>query len=247
MAASRLPIERQPTDTTCGPTALHAVYRHWGLEVALADVVESVATLPRGGTLGVLLGLDALARGFAVTIHTCNLSVFDPSWFGARPADLPERLAAYAAVNTDPKRAIAIEGYRRFLMAGGRVLMSDLTRDLLRLYLDRHAPLLTGLSATWLYRSARELPDTGDADDLRGEPTGHFVALSAYDPSADRVAVADPWEKNPLDPGQHYHVQTERLLAAILLGVITYDANLVAVEPRQPAAESATRATDSAE
>jgi hypothetical protein len=235
VATARLPIERQPDDTTCGPTALHAVYRHWGLDVALPAVVQSVATLPRGGTLGVLLGLDALARGFAVTIHTCNLSVFDPSWFGARPADLRERLAAYATVNTDPKRAIAIDAYGRFLAAGGRVLMSDLTRDLLRLYLDRHVPLLTGLSATWLYRAARELPDSGDADDLRGEPAGHFVVLSEHDPASDRVAVADPWEKNPLDPSQHYHVQTERLLAAILLGVITYDANLVAVEPRSAA------------
>ena len=234
VSSGRLPIESQPTDTTCGPTALHAVYRHWGLDVALTELVQAVGTLPEGGTLGVMLGLDALARGFAVTIHTCNLSVFDPSWFGARPADLRERLEAYAAVNTEPKRAIAIEAYRRFLLAGGRVLMSDLSRDLLRLYLDRQAPLLTGLSATWLYRSARELPDTGEADDLRGEPTGHFVVLTGYDAVDDRVAVADPWKQNPLDPGQHYHVQTERLLAAILLGVITYDANLVAVEPRPP-------------
>lgn len=228
----RLSIEPQPNDSTCGPTALHAVYRHHGLDVSVAAVVESVGELPHGGTLGVMLGCDALARGFAVTVYTCNLAVFDPTWFGSPAADLTERLQALAAVNDDPRRGLAIAHYLRFIEAGGVLRLSDLTRDLMRGYLANGVPLLTGLSSTWLYQTTREIQETGATDDLRGTSTGHFVVLTGYDPADDAVSVADPWAMNPLDSSHYYRVGAERLRSAILLGVMTYDANLVVVERR---------------
>jgi hypothetical protein len=45
------------------------------------------------------------------------------------------------------------------------------------------------------------------------------------------VHVADPYQDNPLDDGLHYAVGMDRLVGAILLGVITWDANLTIVEP----------------
>lgn len=52
LASATLAIETQPDTTTCGPTCLHAVYRHFGDQIALA-------------------------RGYRATIHTWNLEVFD--------------------------------------------------------------------------------------------------------------------------------------------------------------------------
>ena len=66
-------IRRQPDDTTCGPTCLHAVYRYYGDEASLRKVAARVPTLPDGGTLGVLLATDALTRGYRARILTWKI------------------------------------------------------------------------------------------------------------------------------------------------------------------------------
>ena len=66
---------------TCGPTCLQAVYRYFGDDLPLEQVVAETPSLAEGGTLAVLLGCHALRRGYQATIYTFNLDVFDPSWF----------------------------------------------------------------------------------------------------------------------------------------------------------------------
>ncbi len=61
---------------------------------------------------------------------------------------------------------------------------------------------------------------------------GHFVVLSGYDPVNREVLVADPLENNPGFGTQNYRVKMDRLIAAILLGIVTYDANLLVIEPQ---------------
>jgi hypothetical protein len=46
-------IERQPDYTTCGPTALHAIYRYYDDPIDLHTVIAETRKLPTGGTLGV--------------------------------------------------------------------------------------------------------------------------------------------------------------------------------------------------
>jgi hypothetical protein len=46
--------------------------------------------------------------------------------------------------------------------------------------------------------------------------------------------VADPLQDNPRFGQQYYNVNIERLVASILLGIVTYDANLLILEPREP-------------
>src|SRR3982751_623702 len=77
----------QPDETTCGPTCLHAIYAYWGDEEPLASVIRRARRLDHGGTYAVFLGCDALRRGYSVRIYTCNLTVFDPSWFGPHKVD----------------------------------------------------------------------------------------------------------------------------------------------------------------
>ena len=108
--------------------------------------------------------------------------------------------------------------------------MEDLTPSLIRRHLDRGLPLLTGLSSTALYRSARELPD-GEYDSVRGEPQGHFVLLSGYDRAAREVLVADPLGQSPAQ-GLRYRLSLHRVINAILLGIMTYDGNLLVLEPQ---------------
>ncbi len=88
------------------------------------------------------------------------------------------------------------------------------------------------MSATYLYRAARDIPETNEDDDVRGEPVGHFVVLTGYRKHPREVLIADPLQTNPLVGSRYYAVGAHRLIGAILLGAVTYDANLVVIEPK---------------
>ena len=46
-----LTILPQPTETTCGPTCLHAVYRYYGDKISLPKLVDEIPYLEDGGTI----------------------------------------------------------------------------------------------------------------------------------------------------------------------------------------------------
>lgn len=227
-----LAILPQPTEFTCGPTSLHAVYNYYEDDIALERVIEETKELEGGGTLAVYLGIHALERGYQASLFTFNLEVFDPTWWQSEKFDLAGKLREQLKYKRKEKLRKATEGYLEFLALGGRIRHEEMRPRLLRRYLDRNIPILTGLSATYLYQSERELEDT-TPDDLRGEPSGHFVVLAGYDREDKEVLVADPLESNPMAPGHYYHVGIERLICSILLGVYTYDGNLLIIEPRE--------------
>ena len=227
-----LKILPQPTDATCGPTCLHAVYGYYGDDLELDAVVAQVQMLENGGTLAVLLGRHALERGYDATIYTWNLTVFDPTWF-RQGVDLQERLRAQREVKSDPRLHAATAGYLDFLEHGGRIRHAALTGSLLRRFLRRGTPVLTGLSATYLYQSARERDVDGRAlyDDLYGEPAGHFVVISGYNPVLRCARVSDPYQANPVAGGHYYDVDLPLLVGSIFLGIVTFDANILLLRP----------------
>ncbi len=222
-------IMPQPDDTTCGPTCLHAVYRYFGDDISLDQVIREVPSLYGGGTLATMLGNHALARGYQASIYTYNLIVFDPTWFQPN-VDLRARLLLRRDFASGAKQKLAITNYVKFIELGGRIRYEDLSRGLLRRFLKSGLPILTGLSSTYLYRSMRVTDDEKD-DDIRGEVQGHFVVLSGYDQATHSAVIADPYSQNPMTGTNTYTTDLDRLIGAILLGVITYDANLLIIEP----------------
>jgi hypothetical protein len=226
----------QPDDTTCGPTCLHAVYRYLGYEVPLDELIHKVPRLKTGGTLGVMLGRDALRRGFRVTMYTYNLLVFDPTWFSGEPVDLAEKLAAQARAKRSAKLKLVSRAYIDFLRMGGEIRFENLRGGLIRRHLNEGRPIITGLSSTYLYQAMREYGPEDVEDDIRGQPAGHFVVLCGYDRKAREVLVADPLETNPHSPTRRYSIDINRVLSSILLGVLTYDANLLIID-KAPAGE----------
>ncbi len=249
-ALSEFKILPQPNELTCGPTCLHAVYHFFGDDRPLTDVIEETPHLDDGGTLAVLLGRQALKRGYRVKIYTYNLRIFDPSWFDFRQAvdsrasdpiylpqdrvpvvDLVEKLEQQREIKIGVKLSLAMDAYLAFIRAGGEICMHDLNKPLIRYYLERQIPILTGLSATYLYQAPRERQRDMRPDDIRGTPTGHFVVICGEDRRTKRARVADPYIPNPFARDHYYEVNFDRLICAILLGVLTYDANLMIVQP----------------
>lgn len=235
----QLPVNMlpQPDETTCGPTCLHAIYNYWGRHEALEKVISRTRKLESGsGTFAVFLACDALRHGFDATIYTYNLTVFDPTWFVAG-VDIAERLRQQREAKADDRLRHATEGYLEFLRLGGRLRLTDLSRPLIRGLLRRNLPILTGLSSTYLYRAAREYGPNDEPDDIRGLPAGHFVVIAGYDRKKHTVLVADPYGLHPYGPSHAYWINIDRALGAVLLGIVTHDANLLVIHPPRMAAQ----------
>jgi len=228
----RFEVSPQPDDVSCGPTCLHAVYRYYGDDVPLEQIIEEVVPLDTGGTLAVSLACHALRRGYDATIYTYNLLIFDPSWFAKDAGvDIAARLRAQRQAKSDRKLHAATRLYLEFLERGGKLAYEDLRPALIRRFLKSGVPILTGCSATYLYECPRELEDV--SDDVRGAPVGHFVVVVDYDQRKREVRVADPLHEHPRFQSHYYRVPVERLIGAILLGIVTYDANLLLITPRE--------------
>jgi len=222
----------QPDETSCGPTCLHAIYGYWGDNEPLPAVIHRMRRLDEGGTYAVFLGCDALRKGYRARIYTYNLTVFDPSWFGQPGVDLRERLSRQRLAKSDPKIDNATEGYLDFLNLGGCIRFANLSQHLLRGVLRRSFPLLTGLSSTYLYQSPREFGPRDEPDDIRGLPAGHFVIVAGWNRLKRQVLIVDPYQPHRYGPALRYWLSVDRVIAAILLGIVTHDANLLVVYPR---------------
>ena len=223
----------QPDEITCGPTCLQAIYRYWGGADTLTDLIARTGRLEEGGTFAVLLACDALRRGYDATIYTYNLNVFDPIWFAHHDVDIAERLQRQRDAKPDRRLAHATEGYLEFLSLGGQLRMKDLSRGLVYGLLRRGLPILSGLSSTYLYRAPREFGADDTPDDIRGTPSGHFVVIAGYDFERRKLLVVDPYQPNPFAGAHKYWLGIDRVLGAVLLGIVTHDANLLVIRPRQ--------------
>jgi len=229
-ATQPLVMGRQQDLFTCGPTCLHAVYRRFGDDIELETLGQEVRSLEGGGTLAVLLGCHALERGYRATLYSYNLRIFDPTWFPLDRGEMMARLTASILTMEGKRRRVAAEAYERFLALGGEIRMEDLSEGLIGGYLDAGLPILTGLSSTYLYRASREVGVRDD--DIHGQPQGHFVVLAGQAPESNQVLIADPLGGTEWVTSTFYPVPMERLITAILLGVLTYDANLLILEPK---------------
>ena len=233
-----LNIRTQPDDETCGPTSLHAIYNYYGHKIALKEVIGTIEHSLSGGTLSPLLGKHALMHGFDATIYVNNLELFDPTWFKKSrvPRDvLLSKLSSQDKFKHGQTVATASKAFQDFLSLGGNIRFKTVDVQLLKEYFNQNIPILTGLNATYLYRTSRELftPEgTSFFDDISGMPCGHFVVLCGYDDKRRRVVVADHFRENPLSGNNYYKVSIARLINAIMLGAASYDAALLIITPK---------------
>lgn len=233
----KLNIHTQPDDETCGPTSLHAVYQFFNDKISLEEVVKQVEMVPTGGTLAGMLGCHALSRGYDADLYVYNVSFFDPSWFVPIPLSMPEladKLRKQIQFKDGKRFGQTSETYMHFIQMGGIIRFHQLSPQLLADIFAKKTPIITGLSATYLYQTPRELVKASSTvfDDIKGLPSGHFVVLCGQDMQKETVTVADPHRENPISHDNYYIVNTMRLINAIMLGVLTYDANLLVLKPK---------------
>ena len=205
-----LKIDPQPNDETCGPTCLHAIYRYYGLDNALSEVIQTVEPSNSGGTLSPLLGKHALEHGFDATIFVNNTLIFDPTWFkkGTSPSEvLLKKLESQNKFKFSKSLVQASNAFQEFIRLGGTIWFKTIDVAMLKEYFNQSIPILTGLNSTYLYRASREcFTQNGEAysDDIRGTATGHFVVLCGYHDRKNLVVVADPYSLNTFTKTNYY-------------------------------------------
>ena len=229
-------INRQPDNDSCGPTCLHAVYNYYHDSISLQEIISEVSMMEEGGTLEVFLACHALRRGYKTTIFPYNLQIFDPTWSTLSSEAIADKLRGQLVFKNDiPGFKLVTDAYLNYLELGGNLKFEVLTAPLIRRYLKRSIPILTGLSATYLYNEARECSTGCDLvyDDVRGESTGHFVVLTGYNREDRSVSVADPLKKNPIASTRYYSVNIYRLVCAIMMGILSYDGDLLIIQTKK--------------
>lgn len=227
----------QPDDESCGISCLYSIYKYHGIDVSYEHLVQEVDRSLSGGTLAPLLGKNALLHGCNVTLYTNNLILFDPTWFN-HPNDSNDFLAQKLIEQLkrkNPRLLGATHLFLEYLSLGGKVSFRIINVDLLEGYFARSIPVMAALNSTYLYDTSREdFDELGNAisDDIMGKPCGHFVVLYGHERNEKLITVADPFVKNPLSRQNYYKVSPDRLINAIMLGLSTYDGNLLIIEPK---------------
>lgn len=233
MGILNIDIHTQPDDYTCGPTCLHAIYAYYGDPIELDRVIAEVPMLTEGGTLAVFLANHALRRGYRAHIYSYNLQIFDPTWAKLSTDEIKTRLIEQMEFKKKEKLKIDTMAYLEFFDLGGTLRFEDLSASLIHGFLLEKTPIITALSSTYLYKTAREFGPDSEYNDIKGEPAGHFVVISGYDPLRRTVMVADPHLHNPIAFTNKYEVSIDSLIGAIFLGIITHDAKLIIIEPKR--------------
>lgn len=229
---SGIKVRRQPTDTSCGATCLHALYRFYGRRANLEDLIQEVPESPEGGTQSVFLACHALQLGFSAVTYSYNLRIFDPTWSELTSVELLSRLEAREQILDNDKLRASHQAYIKFLKMGGSIRMDDLSPALLEHLLGQGGPVIAGLTSTYLYNESR-MTEGSRPDDVKGSAEGHFVIVVGYEAATQRVILADPYHPNRLSEKEQYSVSVFRFINSVMLGVLTYDANLLIIKPRK--------------
>lgn len=223
-----LHVSKQPDDESCGITCLQAIYDYYAHPTSLDKLKNEIEHWQTGGTVAVNLARHALGRGFSAEIHTYNIKIFDPTWKDLSPKDLSRKLNQRARKIRSKKQKMVIGFYQDFLKKGGVLKFDDLDEDLLSRLFKDHKPIICGLSATYLYQHMRETPDN-DENDIIGQPVGHFVVVTGWDPHTRTVTIQDPLRKNPISDTGTYKLPFTKFSNAVMLGILTYDENLLVI------------------
>ena len=211
------------------------MYRYWGDQEPLQTIIARMYRLEQGGTFAVFLGCDALRKGYGAAIYTYNVTVFDPTWF-TRNVDIAERLTKQREVKSDERLQVATSGYLQFLQLGGRLRFADLSQVLVRALLRFR--LLQRSAA--LHLSVRVLNPDGSSSSpgisdmgQSGHGTQDYAMAGSFSRARRHVLVVDPYQPNPYGEAHEYWISIDRVVTAILLGIVTHDANLLVVYPRR--------------
>jgi len=220
----------QPTNDSCGYTALAILLSHYGRTVTPSQLIKAIPQAkPDGedgyGSITSQLAAWCLTQGFQVDLTTFDFLIIDLEWSKLKRVDeIIKRLEAVRDVREVTSLGkgwskVYIEEYIKYLKAGGKLIIKPHpTIDLLYKNLAK-APIFVNVCSKPLYGNGRmRYPGVRKAvlDDVHGMVGTHSVVV--YGNTEDgSFLLADPWDGLT-------KVTPEALLCAIVAAEIECDA-----------------------
>jgi hypothetical protein len=235
------PIRQRPSE--CMQTAAAMLLRWHDADISVDDVLAEVPVYVENGVkIGTApghIGAYACSRGYPATARIFDMQLFDRSWQHEQlsPQDVLARLRQRAPAIPhfywqSKYSAPVLDGWEKFVAAGGTFSFEPLTTDLLYRCLQT-GPFFAMLSSTVLNQEAKRRydPSLGSKvpDDIAGDSSTHGVICSGY--RGGNFLLTDPSPRAGQEPLRE--AAPDVLVEAISTAVIQSANLLLTVHPKQ--------------
>ncbi len=195
----------QPTNNSCGQTALAILLSHYGDERKPEQIIDQVPVELRDdgepwGTIGQELALWCISQGYEVEMMSCDFQLLDLEWQNKTTEEVCERIDAVKSSRDVPPLGKEwsiryLEGYKRFIQSGGRLSIRPFIAKETIVDWLKASPIFVSVSMNVMYNygrsndtSLRELLK----DDENGILTNHFIVVYGIDDN-ETLQISDPW------------------------------------------------------
>jgi hypothetical protein len=196
----------QPTNSTCGETAMAMLLSYYGINVDPLQLLEEMPQIEdeHGEPLGSVPPQSvawAQKRGLACTMYAFDCLILDLAWQGYSTAKLIERLRAVRDTRNAPAMGAHItkeyiDAYIEMLESGAKLKIQPLVAPDLLWDLLKQGPFFTIICST-VSRGVGRTRNTGlrksAPDDVNGQVFNHGIVIYGNDADGNFL-IADPWE-----------------------------------------------------
>ncbi len=197
----------QPTNNSCGYTALAILLSFTGIKLIPEEVLAKVPQPndEKGeptGSVTSQLAAWCLSQGRKIKFYTFDCEIIDLSWSKLSKSELINRLETVKDVRDVPGLGkhwsrIYVEAYIDFLKTGGELIIQpNVTSQLLYTLLEK-GPVYVNVCANTINNEGRAVyPDHQKRElalnDVDGKVSTHSVVIYGNNESGE-LLVADPW------------------------------------------------------
>lgn len=226
---------RQPTNHTCGQTAVAMLLSHYDAQISLDEVIAAKTYKDEDGeetgSLSQELATWVLGKGYDVEFYVFDFLIVDLSWSQLNPDQIIERLDKVKASREVPALGKKwseryVQSYIDFLRAGGSLHIQPYPTVKLLEKLLKAGPIFANVGTQTFFNQGRtRYPAYHQeiADDVDGYASTHSIVI--YGKNHDGAfLIADPWS------GQ-YTASSERLVAGIIAAEVECDSLLFTICP----------------
>jgi len=218
----------------CAQASATEMLQFYGKNKSIDEVKKEVPVYVSsdGKPLGTSLGHIAsyfIRQGFATTIHTTDLQIFDRTWGNLSNIEIIGKLKERKKYISHPSYEqpefdVILDGYLQFLNIGGQINFPIITNNYIYELLSR-GPIFAVVNYQFLNSSPKttfniESGEIMDAD-LAGNTGTHSIVISGF--HEEKYIITDPDYKY----GGIREIDQDHLLGSIYLAETDYDNLLI--------------------
>lgn len=225
----------QPTNNSCGQTALAILLSHFGDDRKPEQIMEQIPVEVKEdgepwGTIGQELASWCISQGYEVEMMSCDFQLLDLEWQHLTADEICDRIDAVKSTRDVPPLGKAwsaryLESYKKFIKSGGKFSIRPfIPKEVIVDWLKR-GPIFVSVNMNVISNSGRDTDTTlrhSVKDDVNGKLTNHFIVVYGLDEN-DMLLISDPWYGKTT-------VSIEHLQSAIMASMMECDNHIFRIQ-----------------